>query len=161
MRRPDESHGSMSMENCLWTIFWTYMKDAKANCNKASKSWDTFWCDSLIQGKGKIIYRNYKKNFATLFLIQIKIPNVKINILCLHVCRLYFESVDEYRCLKTGTSNRSVQTSRYSSREYYFPQSSKREDTYLNILLTCEYRSLLLTIRQKIASWFNIMPHGI
>ena len=31
----------------------------------------------------------------------------------------------------------------------------------MTILLTCEYGSLLLTIRQKIASWFNVMPHGI
>lgn len=45
--------------------------------------------------------------------------------------------------------------------EYYFPQSSNREERYLNFLLTCECRSLLLTIRQKIASWFNVMPLGI
>ena len=68
------------------------MKDTKANCNTAFKSWDTLWCDSFIQGKEKILpYRNYKKKkiFVTLILIQIKIPNVKINILCLRVSAVF------------------------------------------------------------------------
>lgn len=35
--------GPVSTEKCLWTLFffYIYMKDAKANCNKAFKSWDT------------------------------------------------------------------------------------------------------------------------
>jgi hypothetical protein len=91
-----------------------------------------------------------------------KKTNIKVNSdFFFLVCGLYFKSVDEYKYLKASMSNCPVQTSRYSSKEYYFPQSSNRKDIYLSILLTCEYILLVLTIRQKIVSWVSVMPHGI
>ena len=67
-----------------------------------------------------------KKIFVTLILLQIKIYNVKINILCLCVCQLYFKSVDEYEYLKTDKLNLSVQISRYSSRVLFSLMKQRR-----------------------------------
>ena len=78
--------------------------------------------------KGKSYYTEMikKKIFVTLILLQIKIYNVKINILCLCVCQLYFKSVDEYEYLKTDKLNLSVQISRYSSRVLFSLMKQRR-----------------------------------